>query len=347
MEPVWALPGRPGRSERRAFAAFAASRLMALRTVIALGGNALQRAGTSGTWSEAVRQMRRTAPAIVRVARSGREILLTHGNGPQVGALLRSSELAAREIPAPPMPAVDAQSEGQIGYLIEQEIDSALTVARARRHVAALITRMEVSPRDPEFRSPSKPVGRFYTEIEARRLRKSEGWTMVHDTARGGWRRVVASPKPLRWLEADLVKGFFEFGLGSHWILVTGGGGGIAVVRRARGRFEGVDAVIDKDLGSAVIASAIGADTLAIVTDVPGVATGFGTPSERWLGATTLEELERLSAAGEFPKGTMGPKVEAGIDFLRAGGREFVVTDIPSLDRALRGEAGTRVRPRR
>ncbi len=319
---------------------------MALRTVIALGGNALQRARSSGTWSEAVHQMRRTAPAIARIARTGREVLLTHGNGPQVGALLRSSEIAAREVPVPPMPAVDAESEGQIGYLIEQEIDSALAVANVRRRVAALIARMEVSPRDPEFRSPSKPVGRFYTSQEARRLRRREGWTMVRDAARGGYRRVVASPRPLRWLEADLVKGFFEAGLGSRWILVTGGGGGIAVVRRARGRIEGVDAIIDKDLGSAVIANAIGADTLAIVTDVPGVAVGFGTRSERWLGETTLEELERRSAAGEFPKGTMGPKVEAGIEFLRGGGHEFVVTDIPSMDRALRGEAGTRVRAR-
>lgn len=319
---------------------------MALRTVIALGGNALQRAGSSGTWAEAEYQMRRTAPAIARIARAGREIILTHGNGPQVGALLRSSELAASEVPPPPMPAVDAQSEGQIGFLIEQETDSALAAARVPRRVAALIARMEVSPRDPEFRAPSKPVGRFYTEVEARRLRTNEGWTLVRDVARGGWRRVVPSPMPLRWLEADLVKGFLDAGLGAHWILVTGGGGGIAVFRRARGRLEGVDAVIDKDLGSAVIAAAIGAQTLAIVTDVPGVAIGFGTKWERWLGETTLGELERLYAAGEFPKGTMGPKVAAGIHFLRAGGREFVVTDIPSLGRALAGEAGTRVRQR-
>lgn len=314
-----------------------------MRILVALGGNALQRAGGGGTWAEAVAQMRATAPSLARVVADGHELLVTHGNGPQVGALLREAELAAREVPPRPLPVLGAETEGQVGFLIQSELTAALHRLRVPRTVATVICRVEVSPKDPAFRTPTKPVGRYYTEDEARLLRKSEGWVMTYDGARGGWRRLVPSPRPIRWLEAELVRHLLRTGWGSQWVPVLTGGGGIPVVPRGRGVYEGVDAVIDKDLTASLVAQELGLDTLAIVTDVPAVAVGFGKPWERWLGATTMEELAVLQGRGEFGAGSMAPKVEAGLEFLRNGGRHLIVTDIPSLARALRGEAGTRV----
>jgi carbamate kinase len=186
-------------------------------------------------------------------------------------------------------------------------------------------------------------VGRFYTETEARTFRKQHGWTMAYDGARGGWRRLVPSPHPLRWLEGPAVRSLLASSSGPRWIPIVAGGGGIPVVRRANGTFEGVEAVIDKDLAASLVARELGLETLAVVTDVPGAAVEFGRPGERWLGSVDSSELRQYFARGEFANGSMGPKVEAGLEFLESGGREFVITDIPSLPRALRGEAGTRV----
>ncbi len=314
------------------------------RVLVALGGNALQKAGGSGTWTESVQQMRLTAPVLARLARGENELIVTHGNGPQVGALLRSTELAAREVPPRPLDVLDAESEGQVGYLIAQELGKALHAEGVDRAVLALLARMEVDPRDPAFRHPTKPIGGFYTEEEARRLRKGEGWTVEPDRARGGWRRLVPSPRPRRWVEGDTVRALFEEGLGSRAVLVTGGGGGIPVVRRPGGVLDGAEAVIDKDLAAALIARTLAVRTFVILTDVPGISVGFGTRWERLLGAVDREELERHYRAGEFPPGSMGPKVEAGLEFLQGEGEEFIVTDIPSFERALAGDAGTRVR---
>ncbi|MGI0140891.1 MAG: carbamate kinase [Thermoplasmata archaeon] len=312
------------------------------RIVLALGGNALQRPGGRGSWEEAVERMRRTAPAIAELAAAGHEIALCHGNGPQVGALLRATELAASEVPPRPLDVLVAESEGQIGYLIQQELSDALAVAKVERTVFSMISRMEVARRDPAFRTPTKPIGSLYTEEQARRLRKTAGWTIVPDAGRGGWRRVVPSPRPVRWIEGAAVRSWFDSGLAKGAIPIVAGGGGIPVVR-AGGRLEGVEAVLDKDLAASLVAREIGAKRLVIVTDVPGIAVGYGTKWEQWLGAIRLDVLERWQRSGEFPVGSMGPKVEAGIDFLKSGGREFIVTDIPSLGRALAHDAGTRV----
>jgi len=312
------------------------------RLLVALGGNAIQRAHDHGTWREAVRQMRRTASALVPVVASGRELILTHGNGPQVGSLLREAELGASEIPAPPLHVIGAETEGQLGYLIAQELDAALRNRRVARAVIPIISRMQVSPRDPAFRRPTKPVGRFYTAREARDLQHRLGWVMREDLHRGGWRRLVPSPRPRRWLEGPMVREWLEAGFGRRCVLVVTGGGGIPVVHR-RQHWEGVDAVIDKDLGAAVVAQTLGVETLAIVTDVPGAAVGFSSARPTWLGALSRAELERYQRRGEFAEGSMGPKVEAGIRFLRAGGRRFLITDIQSLPEALAGRAGTRV----
>jgi carbamate kinase len=311
--------------------------------VVALGGNALQRSGGPGDWEEARRHMRSTASALVEVVRDGLPLALTHGNGPQVGQLLRQNEISEREVPPRPLDVLGAESEGQIGYLIAQELEVALRRARVPRAVLVFVSRMEVGAKDRAFRTPNKPVGRFYNDSEARVLRKRTGWTLVYDGARGGWRRVVPSPVPIRWVEAEAVRSVLGRSWGERVVPVVAGGGGIPVVRGRGGALEGVEAVIDKDRSAAVVAEALGADTLAIVTDVPGVAVGFGKSWERWLGEVTAEELAGHAANGEFAAGSMGPKVESVLRFLERGGRRGVITDIPSLRRALRGEAGTRV----
>ncbi|MCI4339729.1 MAG: carbamate kinase [Thermoplasmata archaeon] len=314
-----------------------------MRILVALGGNALQRAGGDGSWAEATAQMRATAPVLAQLVQDGHELLVTHGNGPQVGALLRQNELAEREVPPRPMHVLGAETQGQIGYLIQQELTAALERAKVPRVVVTLVSRIEVSARDPAFKRPTKPVGRYYSETEARILRKREGWELIFDGARGGWRRVVASPKPVRWVEAAAVQQLVRSGWGERWVPILAGGGGIPVVARGGGLYEGIDAVIDKDLTAALVAGELGVEVLAIVTDVSGVAIGFGKPWEKWLGEVTPGELKTALERGEFGEGSMAPKVAAGLSFLERGGRRFVITDIPSLGRALRGEAGTRV----
>jgi carbamate kinase len=313
------------------------------RTVVALGGNALTRPGSSHGWAEAVARMRLTAGALAQVVKDGHELVVTHGNGPQVGAALRQNEIAQREVPPRPLATLNAETEGQLGLLIAQELTPALRRARAPRTVVAMVTLIEVRPGDRAFKHPSKPIGGYYTEAEARVYRKRRGWAMAFDSARGGWRRLVPSPTPVAWVEGAAVRNLFDAGLGEHVVLVAGGGGGVPVLRRPVGRLEPVDAVIDKDLTSALIAEVVGAETLVIVTDVPAVAVGFQKKWERWLGEVTPDELATLLAQGEFGEGSMAPKVEAALRFLRRGGRRAVITDIPSLRRGLRGEAGTRV----
>ncbi len=287
--------------------------------------------------------MRETVPALAGLAAEGHELLVTHGNGPQVGAALRQNELAGREVPARPLHVLDAETQGQIGFLIQQELSAALERLKVPRVVLTWITRIEVARNDPAFRRPSKPVGRYYSESEARVLKKREGWQMAYDGARGGWRRVVPSPRPKAWLEGETVVRILDSGLGERCVPILGGGGGIPVVRSRMGEYSGVEAVIDKDLTAALIASAVHADTLAIVTDVPAVAVGFRKPWERWLGEASAAELEKALRAGEFAEGSMRPKVEAGLSFLGHGGRRLLITDGPSLSRAFHGEAGTRV----
>ena len=311
--------------------------------LVALGGNALARAGGSGSWEEARAQVRATVPVLAEIAEQGHELVLTHGNGPQVGALLRQNELGEPEIPALPMDALGAETQGQIGYLIQAELTPALRRLGVERSVLTVISRTEVAPDDPAFKDPTKPVGRFYNDAEAEQLRAKFGWILAYDEARGGWRRLVPSPHPVRWLEGRAVRQLLAAGLGTGWIPIVAGGGGIPVIPRAGGGYEGVDAVIDKDLSASLVARELGLETLAIVTDVPGAAVHFGTPRQRWLGKITREEMRTYLSRGEFGAGSMGPKVEAGLDFLDGGGRRFVITDIPSLPKALRNELGTRV----
>lgn len=311
------------------------------RIIVALGGNALAQAGEDGTWEEARRHMRATVLPLARLVAAGEELVLTHGNGPQVGNLLLQQEASKRQVPPLPLDVLGAMSQGWIGYLIQQEFPRALERMRASRAIVAWVTRTVVSPRDPAFRSPSKPVGPYYSENEARLLKKQKGWAMVEDAARGGWRRLVASPVPIEVLEAPSLLRFLEEGQGAYAIPVIAGGGGVPVFRRAGGEYEGVEAVIDKDRTAALLGTEIKADTLAIVTDVSAAAIAFRTPREKRLGRVGADEMAGYLAAGEFGKGSMGPKVEAALAFLKGGGRRAIITDSPSLGSALEGKAGT------
>ena len=315
------------------------------RVLVALGGNALQRAGGDGSWAEVVAQMRATATVLASLVVEGHELIVTHGNGPQVGTLLRQNELAEREVPRRPMDVLGAETQGQIGYLIQQELTAALVQAKVPRTVLAIVSRTLVARRDRAFAHPNKPVGRYYTESEARTLRKREGWEMVYDGARGGWRRVVPSPTPLRWVEGEGLRRLLPSGWGNHMVPVVTGGGGVPVVEKGKGIYEGVEAVIDKDRTAALVAAALSADTLVILTDVQAAAIGFGKSWEKWLGEVRASEMQTYLQRGEFGEGSMGPKVEAALEFLRSGGQRAIITDPPSLGRAMRGETGTRIMP--
>jgi carbamate kinase len=297
-------------------------------TVLALGGNALLREGERGTAAEHRANLARTFDAAESLLRDG-DLVVTHGNGPQVGNELLRQELAAAEAPPLPLYVAVAQTQAEIGTLVAAELAPAI-----ERPVAVLVTRVLVDESDPAFANPTKPIGPFYPEDKARALEREREW-VVHEDAGRGWRRVVPSPEPLEILELDAVKTLLRSGTA----VVAVGGGGVPVVRR-NGRYDGIDAVIDKDRASAVLATGLGADRLVILTQVPAVYEGFGTSEQR-----RVEELRpgRDDALlPRLPAGSMRPKVEAAFRFVRETGGEALITSAEALER---GEAGTKVVP--
>ncbi|MFH1329934.1 MAG: carbamate kinase, partial [Actinomycetota bacterium] len=272
---------------------------------------------------------------------AGWEVAITHGNGPQVGFILRRSELSRHELHEVPLDACGADSQGAIGYALQQNMANHLLTRGLDRAVATVVTQVEVSPDDPAWTHPSKPIGSFMTAEMAAERKAGEGWAVVEDAGRG-WRRVVSSPEPLRIVEADVVRMLLDAGV----IVITVGGGGIPVVRGADGMLKGVDAVIDKDLASAMLATVIEAGLLVITTAVEKVALGWGTPQQRWVDRLTLAEAKAHLAEGtHFAAGSMAPKIQACVDYLEAGGGEVLITDPPHLPAAIRGETGTRLIP--
>ena len=298
-----------------------------MRTVVALGGNALSRAGEKGTAAEQRANLRRTVPALAPLLDC--ELVVTHGNGPQVGNELLRQERAADEAPPLPLWLAVGQTQAEIGALIEAELAPA-----AHRPVACLLTHVVVAADDPAFRAPTKPIGPFYDRDQAEALRRERDWDVTEDAGRG-WRRVVPSPAPLEVVELDAIRRLLEAGS----VVVACGGGGIPVVRRDGG-FDGIDAVIDKDRASAVLAEALGAERLVILTDVAAVQRGFGTAAAAELRELRPDEADALLP--ELAAGSMRPKVEASARFARAGG-EALITSAAALADALAGRAGTRV----
>ena len=299
-----------------------------MTTVVALGGNALIRAGDRGTAAEQASRLRETADALGPLLREG-DAVITHGNGPQVGSEVLRQEQAAKEVPPLPLYLAVAQTQGLIGSLIETELGPS-----AGRPIACLLTHVVVAEDDPAFERPTKPIGPFYSSEQAGTLQRERGWQLVEEAGRG-WRRAVPSPAPLEVVELEQVRELLAAGT----IPVACGGGGIPVVRRG-GRLRGADAVIDKDRASAVLAAGLGAGRLVILTDVPAVMRGLGTPDEEELRELTPEQAEKLLP--DLAEGSMRPKVEAAIAVARSGG-ETIITALDRVEDALAGRAGTRI----
>jgi len=312
------------------------------RYVIALGGNAIVPAGAQGTFAEQLEITRATMAQVARLAAAGHEVVLTHGNGPVVGNIVLRGDAgqAVHGIPAMPMFVAGADSQGGLGFMLQQALRNELRRAGLDTPVATVVTQVLVDRDDPAFARPTKPIGPFYDEEQAERLRLENGCAVVRDAGRG-WRRVLPRPTPIEVVEWEAIRALLDAGV----ITIAVGGGGIPVVRRADGDLEGVDAVIDKDRASDLLGRLVEADVLVIVTQVAKVCVNFGKPDQEALDVLPADRAAALLAAGEFPPGSMGPKIEAALSFLAGGGREVVVTEPTTVLAAVEGQAGTRIVP--
>jgi carbamate kinase len=307
--------------------------------VVAIGGNSLIKDPQHMTVPDQYRALGETSGHIARIIKDGWQVAIGHGNGPQVGFILRRSELSAHELHEVPLDVCDADTQGAIGYELQQNLGHDFRRMRIDRQAVTVVTQVEVDPDDPAFQHPSKPIGSFMDEAQAQQRAEREGWVVREDAGRG-WRRVVASPRPLRIVEERAVKALLR----DDFVVITVGGGGIPVVADEQGDLRGVAAVIDKDFASALLAITLRADVFMITTGVDRVALDWGRPERRWVDRLTLAEAKDYLAEGtHFAAGSMAPKIEACIEFLEHGGGEAVVTNPENMERALAGEAGTRI----
>ncbi|MBX3083769.1 MAG: carbamate kinase [Anaerolineae bacterium] len=307
--------------------------------VIAIGGNSLIQDNSKPQVEYQWDAVRETTEAIANMIEAGWRVVITHGNGPQVGFILRRAELAAHEVHGVPLDIIVADTQGSIGYMLQQALGNSLHRRGITKPTLSVVTQTLVDKDDPAFQKPNKPIGGFLREAEAHKF-EEQGWTVVEDAGRG-WRRVVASPQPLEIIELDTIKMALENG----YAVVAVGGGGIPVIRKADGELRGVYAVIDKDRASSLLASLLHVDLFLISTGVERVAVNFKKPDQRLLEQMTLSEAKQYMSEGHFAAGSMLPKIEAVVGFLERGGKEALITDYLNLDRALRGETGTRIIP--
>jgi len=305
--------------------------------VVAIGGNSLIKDKQHAAVRYQVQAVRETCVHIVDMIEAGWDVVVTHGNGPQVGFILRRNELAAGEVHTTPMDVIGADTQGAIGYMLQQALDNELLKRHINRRAHTVITQTRVDPADPAYQRPSKPIGGFLSQEEGQRF-ADEGWHVVEDAGRG-WRRVVPSPAPVEIVEEDAIRSAVRTG----WVVIAVGGGGIPVIRNDRGELEGVAAVIDKDLASGLLATRLHADLFLISTAVEQVSIHFGQPQQRALQRMTVAEAKRYLDEGHFAPGSMKPKVEACLKFLASGGAQALITDPANLKRALDGETGTRL----
>ena len=307
--------------------------------VVAIGGNSLITDPKHQTVRDQFAAARHTCEHIATMVHEGWDVVIGHGNGPQVGFILRRSELAAHELHQLPLDVCDADSQGAIGYALAQNLQNELRRYDVAKPVVAVVTQVEVDRDDPAFAAPSKPIGSFMDEAEAARHRDTDGWDVAPDANRG-WRRVVPSPRPRRIVELEVSKTLVAAGA----IVIGVGGGGIPVVADGCGDLLGVEAVIDKDLACSLLASDLGADLFLITTGVDRVALHFGTADQQWLDHLTLTDAKKYLAEGaHFARGSMAPKIQAVVEFLERGGGEAVITSPENIQRALHGDAGTRI----
>ncbi|WP_224788614.1 carbamate kinase [Pandoraea terrae] len=308
------------------------------RVLVAFGGNACYPPNIKGTAEEQFSLIAQACEHLVRILQGGYRLVLTHGNGPVVGNILFRMARTAQELEPMPMDVCVAHSQGGMGYMLQQSLLNAMRSAGMTDSVTSIVTQVEVDAGDPAFANPTKPVGKFFSAAEADKLSQGTGWQFVEDSGRG-YRRVVASPAPRRILDVPAIEALLAAGV----IPIAGGGGGIPVVRDGAGDLHGVAAVIDKDFTSAMLAAELGAGTLVMLTGVERVALDFGKPTQRFLDQIDAAEARRHMRDGQFPPGSMGPKIAAALQYLEAGGKTAVITSLDRAFDALRGEAGTRI----
>jgi carbamate kinase len=311
--------------------------------LIALGGNAFQSKGDKGTPEDYWRNAYRAAETIVRIVKEGYRVVVTHGNGPQVGIIMEWMERSKDKIPPLTMDIAGAMTQGWLGYLLAQSISNVLLregVKDSVKGVVAVVNQVEVRRDDPAWSNPTKYVGSWYTEEEAKKLAAEKGWIFKSDP-RGGYRRVVPSPNPFNNVEVSAIKRLVDDG----WIVVASGGGGIPVVRNDNGSLQGVEAVIDKDLAGEVLATSLGVGTFVILTDVDGVYLNFGKPDQKKLDVVMVSELEKYYKEGHFAPGSMGPKVLAAIRFIKNGGKKAMIGHLYNGYEVIKGRSGTTVLP--
>ncbi len=304
--------------------------------LVAMGGHAFIARGERGTHEEHARNSDRIASLLMSLVEREYDLVITHGNGPQVGNLLVQNETCSDDVPDAPLDVLVAMTEGSLGYYLQQSLLNQLRAREIRRYVVTAVTQVLVDRDDPAFQAPTKPIGPFLSRQTAERRRDELGWVIREDSGRG-WRRLVPSPRPRKVVQRDMIR---ESAHAGH-IVVACGGGGIPIITDERDAYVGVEAVIDKDLTSSVLATNIGASLLIILTDVPQVSVNYNQPDQRELGAVTLDGIEAYHREGHFPPGSMGPKIEAVIEFLRAGGSRAMITNPESLPLAIEGRAGS------
>ena len=308
--------------------------------VVAVGGNAL----IVAPGKESIRDQAAAAVVTCRyvadIIEAGWSVVLTHGNGPQVGFILRRSGIAKGVVPEVPVDYADADTQGAIGYMFQRGLYNELKRRRIKRDVVALVTQVRVAPDDPAFKKPTKPIGAHMDEDTAKSLAQQLGWQVAEDAGRG-WRRLIASPEPKEIVELGAIRRLVSEG----FILIACGGGGIPVMDDASGDLQGLEAVIDKDLASSLLARELGAQLFVVSTGVERVAIHFNTPQQKWLDEISLADLQRYAAEGHFPPGSMGPKIAAALRFLERGGPRALITALDKLELALAGQAGTEIVP--
>ncbi len=305
---------------------------MSKRIVVALGGNAILQPKQEGTAALQFQNVINTCVQLAGLIEAGHQLVITHGNGPQVGNILLQNEAAKDKIPPLPLDVCGAQTQGFIGYMIQQAMKNLLP----RRQVGTILTQVLVGADDPAFQNPTKPIGPFYGKEEADKLVAEKGYTMVEDSGRG-WRRVVPSPDPRAIVEKELIQALLD----QDAIVIAAGGGGIPVVTDGQGQLRGIEAVIDKDLAGARLAQDVGAQILLILTDVEGVAVNWGQPDQRFLRQLNRQQARELLGQGQFKAGSMGPKVEAALRFIEQGGEQSIIVSLDKAAAALAGQAGT------
>ncbi len=308
--------------------------------VVAIGGNSLIKDKDHQTVPDQYAAAAETCHHIAGMIEQGWDVVITHGNGPQVGFILRRSELARHELHEVPLDSCGADTQGAIGYMLQKALYNEFRQRGIEKCAATVVTQVLVDRDDPAFRNPTKPIGSFMSEEVARERARLEGWVVREDAGRG-WRRVVASPLPRRIIELEAIRSLIERG----FAVIAVGGGGIPVVEDENGDLVGVEAVIDKDYASSLLARSIQADLFLISTAVEKVALHYGRPEQRWLDRMTLDEARKYYREGHFPAGSMGPKIRAIIEYLEAGGKRAIITNPENLERALRGETGTHILP--